>query len=129
MNIGDIPVQSLEAVKKQDRETWLGLFAEDAVVEDPVGPNDWAPDGKGQQGRAAIGQFYDLFSSFQEKFDYEVHHKVVRGDEVAVFVTMHVHLKSGEHLPVRAINIYRITDSGKIRSLRSFWNAEDGPAA
>ena len=33
----DASLRSMEAVEAADREGWLGLFAADAVVEDPIG--------------------------------------------------------------------------------------------
>lgn len=127
MDIGELPIKSMEAVKRKDRKGWLALFAEDAVLEDPVGPSEWDPEGRGQQGKEAIGRFYDIFSDLQESYDYEVHHKVVRGNEIAVSATFHMHMKDGNYLQTRSINLYTVNDAGKVVRLRSFWNAEDGP--
>lgn len=123
MDVKDMPVASLSAVKNKDREGWLALFAEDAVVEDPVGPCDWDPEGKGQRGKGAIAAFYDMFSTFQESLDYEIHHMEVRGSEAAVFLTLHNTMKDGTKASTKAINIYKGSPDGKIQSLRSFWNA------
>lgn len=122
VELKDLPRTSLSAVKAGDRESWLALFADDAVVEDPVGPYEWDPEGKGQQGKAAIAAFYDMFSAFQQSFDFEIHHQEPRGNEVAVFVTMYVTMKDGTTVPNKAINIYKQAPDGRIQSLRSFWN-------
>lgn len=127
-DLGAIPLKSLDAVRRRDRAGWLALFADNAVVEDPVGPNPWDPEGRGRRGKAEIGAFYDMFTAFQEKFDVEVHHTVVRGNEVAMFVTFQMDLKNGTHAATRSINLYRINAAGKIESLRAFWNESDGPA-
>lgn len=119
----DIPSTSLSAVKARDREGWLALFADDAVVEDPVGPYIWDPEGVGQRGKAAIAAFYDMFSSFQSAFDFDIHHLEARGNEVAVFVSMHITMKDGTRATTKAINIYRTAPDGRVESLRSFWNA------
>ena len=51
----------------RDKAAWVGLFEEDAVVEDPVGGFPaWDPTGEGQRGRAAIAKFYDTFAADQE---------------------------------------------------------------
>ncbi|OCC23424.1 hypothetical protein MB02_12475 [Croceicoccus estronivorus] len=123
MELKDIPVTSLSAVKARDREGWLALFADDAVVEDPVGPCEWDPEGKGQRGKAAIAAFYDMFAGFQDSFDFEIHHQEPRGCEVAVFVTMHITMKDGTKSSSKAINIYKQAPDGRVQSLRSFWNA------
>lgn len=119
----DLARTSLSNVKAREREAWLELFADNAVVEDPVGVYDWDPEGKGQQGKAAIGTFYDMFSGFQDAFDFEIHHQEARGNELAVFVTMFITTKDGLTRPNKAINIYRQDEDGKIVSLRSFWNS------
>jgi steroid delta-isomerase len=123
VELKDIPTTSLSAVKAGDREGWLALFTEDAVVEDPVGAYVWDPEGKGQQGKAAISAFYDLFSAFQSAFDFEIHHQEPRGNEVAVFVSLHITMKDGTQATTTAINIYKTAPDGRVQSLRSFWNA------
>ncbi len=123
MELKDMPVTSLSAVKAGDREGWLALFADDAIVEDPVGPCAWDPEGKGQRGKAAIAAFYDMFKDFQESFDFEIHHQEPRANEVAVFVTMYITMKDGTKSSTKAINIYKQGSDGRIQSLRSFWNA------
>ena len=37
--------RSQSAVHRKDREAWLGLFAPDAVVADPIGPPPLDPTG------------------------------------------------------------------------------------
>ena len=41
---------SMAAVEAGDREGWLALFDDDAVVEDPIGPSDFDPEGNGHRG-------------------------------------------------------------------------------
>lgn len=121
MNLADVPTASLSAVRDRNKDGWLALFAEDAVVEDPVGPAVWDPEGRGQHGKGEIAAFYDMFSARQESFDFEIHHLVAVGNEVALDVTMTSRLKDGSVNPVRAINLYRVNEDGKVASLRSFW--------
>jgi len=120
--LSDIPEMSMGRVKAKDRAGWLALYADDAVVEDPVGGADWDPEGKGQRGKEAIGAFYDMFSGFQSAFDFEVHDKFVCGNEVAVLVSMHITRTDGVKSTTKAINAYKIGADGKVQSLRSFWN-------
>ena len=62
----DLPLKSMNAVKAKDKEAWLALFEDDAVVEDPVGGFEpWDPTGEGQRGKDAISKFYDTFSASQ----------------------------------------------------------------
>ena len=41
-------------------QTAFALWAEDAVVEDPVGPSFFDPEGKGHHGIAGISAFWDI---------------------------------------------------------------------
>ena len=52
--------RSREAVMARDKEAWLAVFADDAIVEDPIGPSAFDPEGKGHRGRDAIAAFWDL---------------------------------------------------------------------
>lgn len=119
----DLPIKSMSAVRARDREGWLALFEDDAVVEDPVGGHEmWDKEGTGQQGKEAIGRFYDMFSSSQSAMDFEVHHMAACGNEAACFVTMKFTLTDGTVNENKLINIYKMSPNGKVASLRSFWN-------
>ena len=45
MNARELARRSQAAVTAKDRSAWLGLFAPDAVVQDPVGPSPLDPLG------------------------------------------------------------------------------------
>lgn len=120
MELKDIPVASMAAVKAGDRAAWLALFTEDAIVQDPVGPSDWDPAGTGLVGKEAIAGFYDMFATYQAAFDYDVHHIATGNNEVAAFVTLHSTMKDGTTSSLKAINLYAVAEDGRIRSLRSF---------
>lgn len=122
MELSSIPQTSLGYVRARDREGWLKLFSDDAVVEDPVGPYRWDPDGRGQRGKVEIGAFYDMFCGFQNAFDFEIVHQAVCGNEVAALVDMHITMKDGSRHTNRSINIYRVGSDGRVQSLRAFWH-------
>ena len=44
----------------RDKETSLAVFADDAIVEDPIGPSHFDPEGKGHRGKEAIAKFFDM---------------------------------------------------------------------
>ena len=48
--------RSMDAVHKKDKQAWLDNFADDAVVEDPIGVSALDPTGKGQRGKEAIAE-------------------------------------------------------------------------
>ncbi len=45
--------RSMDAIRRRAKVDWAVLFAEDAVVEDPVGPSHFSPDDTGHRGRDA----------------------------------------------------------------------------
>ena len=112
----DMPTRSLSRVKARDRDGWLALFEDDAVVQDPVGKSAFDPVGHGQIGKEKIAQFYDNVISKTENFDFKIHKAIACGDEVAAYVTMYL----GDN-GLDAINIYKQSPNGKIALLRSFW--------
>lgn len=120
--IADLPIASMNAVRARNRAGWLALFEPDARVEDPVGGHPhYDPHGHGQRGIEAIGRFYDMFSAVQSGMDYEVHHCVACGQEVAAYVTMRFAMIDGSSREQKMINIYKASPAGRIASLRSFW--------
>ena len=50
---------SREYAVGKDKAKWLSLFAENAVVQDPIGVSPLDPSGKGHKGLKAIEAFYD----------------------------------------------------------------------
>lgn len=52
-------IQSITLAMKGDREGWLALYADDAVVKDPVGKSPFDTSGEGHKGKAGIAKFWD----------------------------------------------------------------------
>ena len=51
--------QSIRYAMEGNREGWLGLYTDDAVVCDPVGKSPMDPTGNGNVGKEAIAAFFD----------------------------------------------------------------------
>lgn len=120
--VADLARASLGAVQSRDRDAWLELFEEDAVVEDPVGPSALDPSGRGRRGQAEIARFYDEVISTMSSFEFDIERCYIGGDEAAMAVTFTIGLGEGEPLVMDLINIYRRSPNGKLASLRSFWD-------
>jgi ketosteroid isomerase-like protein len=117
----DLSIASLEAVKAGDRQAWLDLYDDDGLIQDPVGKSHFDPTGEGHRGKEAIGRFWNAFMEGQKAFDYEIHTSALCESEVAVYATLHITLKNDQTFSVDVLNVYKQADSGKIASLRSFW--------
>lgn len=100
----------------------MGLFEDDAVVEDPVGPSSLDPAGRGRRGRDEIARFYDQVISTMKSFDYQIERCYLGGDEAAMAVTFTIGMAEGETLVMDLINIYKRSPAGRLASLRSFWD-------
>jgi steroid Delta-isomerase len=125
LNARELGNRSRAAVAAKDRETWLGLFAEDAVVQDPIGPSPLDPSGNGQHGLEAIAAFYDNVISTSEATEFEMSQSYLCGDEVAEVGIIRITLAGGTHQAiVRGVYTYRTDGAGKIASLRTFWESD-----
>jgi steroid Delta-isomerase len=116
--------KSMAMSEAKDRDGWLALFAEDAVVEDPVGPSFVDPDGKGQHGKEAITAFYDNVISQSESLKFTIHRTIECGDEVVNIGELRITLPGNQVGIVPLANIYRVNAEGKLASLRSFWEQD-----
>ena len=75
--------RSMAAVEAGDRQAWLALFAEDGVVEDPIGPSAFDPEGNGHRGPEAIAAFYDSVIGVNESIRFDIRQSFLCGDEAA----------------------------------------------
>jgi len=119
----DIGRRSMALAEAKDRDGWLALFADDGVVQDPVGPSVFDPEGQGHKGADAIAAFYDNVISTKVRF--EMRQSAECGSECVFAGTIHITLPGGAEGSVDLVNIYKVTvDGDRIESLRSFWEFE-----
>ena len=120
----DLGRASMAAVEAGDRQAWLDLFAEDAVVQDPVGPSPFDPEGHGHRGPEAIAAFYDNVIGVNESIRFTIHQSFLCGDEVANVGIIRITFAGGGAVEVDGVYIYRAGPDGRIASLRAFWEAD-----
>ncbi len=113
--------RSQAAASANDRETWLGLFTPDAVVQDPVGPSPLDPAGTGHRGTAAIAAFYDTVIGRVERLSFEIERSYLCGDEVADVGSIQLSLPGGHAAVVCGVFTYRGDGNGKLSALRAYW--------
>ena len=121
---------SREYVQTHNKEGWLGLYAEDAVIEDPIGISMLDPEGKGHRGPAAREAFWDNFIA-PASVSIDIHSSYAAGNEVANHITILTEIPAGEGKllvkRVTGIFTYHVDEQGKLLSLRGYWE-EDDPA-
>jgi steroid Delta-isomerase len=122
--VRDLAQASMAAVEAGDRDGWLGLFADDAVVEDPIGPSAFDPEGKGHRGIEAIGAFYDNVIAANESIRFTIHQSLLCGDEVANVGVIRITFTGGSAIEVDGVYTYRRSPEGKIAALRAYWETD-----
>ena len=115
-------------VANGDRDAWLALFAEDAVIQDPVGPSPLDPTGKGRCGKAAIADFWDgVIAKGRVSFDYPK--SFAAGDECAFAGTVINTFPNGQEFRAQGVFVYRVNEAGELLSLRAYWEFDNPEGA
>jgi steroid delta-isomerase len=120
----DLGRASMAAVEARDRQGWLALFAEDAVVEDPIGPSAFDPEGQGHRGLEAIAAFYDNVIAANESITFTIRQSILCGDEAANVGVIRIAFAGGGAVEVDGVYIYRRSPDDRIASLRAFWEPD-----
>ena len=112
--------RSMEAVEAGDRDGWLALFADGAVVEDPSGISPLDPEGKGRHGKDEIAAFYDSIVA-PNPVRFQIIASYAAGDEVANVGSITTLFPDGSRAVVDGVYTYRVDADGLICALRAFW--------
>lgn len=115
---------SYSAVARKAKEEWLALFADDAVLEDPVGPSFFDPEGRGHRGKEAIAAFWDLAIAPVETFHFVVRDSFANGNACANVGTFSTVLADGTRADTDLIAVYRLDAEGRIASMSAHWEVE-----
>lgn len=113
--------RSMEMVARRQKQQWLDLYAADALIEDPVGPSPFDPEGAGHRGRDRLSAFWDGTIATTERLDFEITVSYAAGNEVANAGKITAHLPGGVQMHTSGVYVYRVDDDGLIMSLRAFW--------
>ena len=112
--------ESLAAVRAKDKAAWLALFAEDAVIQDPVGVSPLDPSGLGHCGKDAIGRFWDAVIA-PGQLETKIRESYPAGDECANVATFVNRLPNGLEIATDLVVVYRVDARGRIASLKAYW--------
>ena len=104
----------------KDKESWLSLFDQDALVQDPIGKSPLDPEGNGHKGIAAIEKFYDTVIANGD-IEFTIIESIPCADECANYAQI-VNLVGDIKIETKMIVINRINSNNKIESLRAFWD-------
>lgn len=126
---GDHPARrasqrSAATVARGVKEDWLALFAPDAVVEDPVGPSMFDPEGKGHHGHEGIGRFWDIAIAGVKRFHFTIEDSFANGDSCANVGTITSVLEDGTRVDTEGVFVYRVDEQERITSIRAHWEVD-----
>lgn len=102
------------AYMANDRDAFLDAFADEGVIEDPVGTPAHA-------GRDARGAFWDTVHQLTERMTFDVKDVVVCGSEAAMVFRIHAGTADAG-IVLDAVDVFQVDDDGKISSMRAFWD-------
>jgi ketosteroid isomerase-like protein len=118
--------RSYSAVAKGDLDEWLTVYAEDAVIEDPVGPSMFDPEGKGHRGHEAIRAFWNLAIAPIDKFEFEIYDSFANpgANTCANIGRIRTSFPDGSHTTTELIMVYVVNDDGTVASMKAYWEPD-----
>lgn len=116
--------RSYSAVAKGDLEEWLGVYAEDAVIEDPVGPSMFDPEGRGHHGHDGIRAFWESAIAPVSAFRFTIDDSHANGATCANVGTITTTFPDGGTVDTDLVMVYTVGDDGLVTSMRAFWEPE-----
>ncbi len=116
--------RSYAAVAAGDLERWLEGYAEDAVIEDPVGPSMFDPDGEGHRGHAGMRAFWRLAIEPIDSFRFVIHDSHANGNTCANVGTITTTFPDGGMVDTDLVMVYTVDEAGCVASMRAYWEPE-----
>jgi steroid Delta-isomerase len=104
----------------KDKKNWLALFAQDAVVQDPIGKSPLDPEGNGHKGLDAIEKFYDTVIANGD-IEFNILESIPCANECANYAQI-INCVGDVKIEIKMIVIYRVNSNDQIQSLRAFWD-------
>jgi len=95
----------------------VGLYAEDATVEDPVGKPV-------MQGREKIAAFYKMSLATGARLKLAAPIRASHGNSAAMAFDVKLNMPQGKAL-IRVIDVMTFDEAGKFTSMRAFWGPGD----
>jgi ketosteroid isomerase-like protein len=118
--------RSYSAVAKGDLGEWLSVYAPNAVLEDPVGPSMFDPDGTGHHGHTGITAFWEKAIAPIARFEFTITDSFANpgGNTCANIGRIKTIFADGSHATTDLIMVYVIDGDGRITSMKAFWEPD-----
>lgn len=108
----------IEGFKAGDAEAIIGLFAEDATIEDPVG------GGKVVAGIAAISDFYRQGVTYVTRMELSAPIRASHTNAAAMAFDFEMSIE-GQTIRTSAIDVMEFNDAGEVERMRAYWGPSD----
>jgi steroid Delta-isomerase len=108
--------QYFDALNNIDREAYLACFSNDATVQDPYG-------GRAFQGQEGLNKWFNGLERTWGRFAMTPGKAYTAGNRVAVTWTAEATAKSGKEAAFDGVNLFTLTEDGRISSLEGYWDA------
>ena len=115
---------SARYASERNKSAWLELYAEDAVVEDPVGVSPLDPSGRGHRGREALSRFWDMVIG-PGRMTYVIRESYPCADECANVWSLTNTLPGEVKVTVDLVSIYKVNADGRLAYMRAYWSYAD----
>ena len=107
----------IDGFNNADHAAIVGLFADDATVEDPVG----SPL---KQGRAEIDAFYETALQTGATLRLSAPIRASHGNAAAMAFEVHLNWE-GQDMVIHAIDVMTFNEGGKFSSMKAYWGPGD----
>lgn len=111
----------VDAFNRVDPEAIVGLYADNATVEDPVGTPPKA-------GRAEIAAFYAYAMKTGAKLKLAAPIRASHGNSAAMAFDVELQMPQGSgtvRAVIRVIDVMTFDENGKFDSMRAYWGRSD----
>lgn len=118
--------RSYSAVANGDLAGWLAVYAEDAVLEDPVGPSMFDPAGAGHHGHEGLTAFWEKAIAAVARFEFTITDSFANpGSNTCANVgQIKTTFGDGSHATTDLVMVYVVDDDGRVRSMKAFWEPD-----
>jgi hypothetical protein len=104
----------VDAYDRNDKAAFLGLWAADGVLEDPVGT-------PAHVGVDALGAFWDGARELADRIVLKPQTTILAGGEAAVVIEINAHMGDGG-LVMQAVDVMQFDDDGRLTNVRAYWD-------
>ena len=117
--------KSIKYAMEGNKEAWLALYTEDAVVCDPVGISPMDPSGEGHHGKQAIAAFWDAVIG-KANLEITVSKRWTSGEYCCCVAQVAKNaVDDGNFTECDMLATYHVNEEGLITSMKAHWSFDD----